>query len=369
MSMNIRNTFIGLLALIVSTAAAAGKKEVALNPQHPDQYVVAAGDTLWEVAGKFLKDPWQWPDLWESGNKAERPLHPGDVLTLTYVGGSPRLRLNGAGASATPPPRRSGDPLPVVKLSPKIRATDMAAEIPVIPLNAVRGFLSSPKVMSEDELNSAPYVIELSDNRRFAGAGEKVYVRGLEDAAQSTYGLFHQGSRYRDGESGEELGYEAVHVGDVSLAREGDPAIFMLTNAKREAMPGDRVLPLDDERIPSGYEPHAPEFDLKGHIIAFLDSDTTKVRGGGASSIGQYAVVAVDRGSGDGLEVGHVLEIYQHGRKIDDRLSGKPYDSATLPDEAAGSLLLFRCFERVSYGLVMHADHELRAGDLVRTPD
>ncbi|WP_221047530.1 LysM peptidoglycan-binding domain-containing protein [Methylogaea oryzae] len=364
--MNIRNTFIGLLTLIACTAATAGKKEVVLNPQHPDRYVVTAGDTLWDVAGKFLKDPWQWPDLWETGKKAERPLRPGDVLTLISVAGVPRLQLNGG--NGTPPPRRPGDPLPEVKLSPKVRASDMAAEIPLIPFNLVRAFLSSPKVVTHEELDNAPYVLELPDNRHFAGTGDKLYVRGLEDSSQDTFGVFHKGSLYKDGESGEELGYEAMSVGTARLTQEGDPAIFTLANTTREAVVGDRLLPQDDERIPSSYEPRPPAAEIKGHIIAFLDSDTTKVRGG-ASSIGQYAVVALDRGSSDGLEVGHVLEIDSRGKAVKDKVSGIPFDSPDLPNEAAGSLLIFRCFERVSYGLIMHTSRELRLGDVVRTPN
>ncbi|TAN46994.1 MAG: LysM domain-containing protein [Methylococcaceae bacterium] len=353
--MNIRITLIGLLTLTIGTGAMAEKKELVLNPQHPEQYVVAQGDTLWDVAGKFLKDPWLWPELWAAGDGSTRILHPGDVLRLSQVDGKPRLLLNDPGTA----PRRRGGALPVVKLSPKVRATDISGEIPVIPLSTIRAFLSSPKVVEESTLDNAPYLLALADGRSVAGTGEKIYVQGVDAADQSAYGLFHKGKPFLDGDSGDELGYEAIQVADVSLLQEGDPAIFQINHAFREVKAGDRLLPLDDERVPSRYEPHAPDVELKGHIVGIM---------GDAPHVGHYSVVVVDKGGNDGLEVGHVLDVTRNNRVVPDTRSNNPYEEITLPPEVVGNLLIFRTFERVSFGLIMKASLGLTVGDVVQTP-
>lgn len=351
--MNIRIILIGWLALTACTGFAAEK--LVLNPQHPEQYVVTADDTLWDVAGKFLKDPWMWPELWADGDKTTRVLHPGDVLKLTQVDGKPRLLLNDPGSSI----RRQGGALPVVKLSPKVRATDLSGAIPVIPLSTIRAFLSSPKVVEESVLDNAPYLLALADGRSVAGSGDKIYVQGLDSNAQSTYGLFHKGNPFLDGDSGDELGYEAIQVGEVSLVQEGDPAIFQVTRAFREVKTGDRLLPTDDERVPSRYEPHAPDVELTGHIIGIM---------GDAPHVGHYSVVVVDRGGDDGLEVGHVLDVTRNNRVVTDQRSNNPYEEVALPPEVVGNLLIFRSFEHVSFGLIMKASLGLTVGDVVRTP-
>ena len=66
--------------LTVATYAAA----VDLRGDHPDTYVVQRGDTLWDIAGRFLKRPWLWPEIWQANPQVQNPhlIYPGDVLSL-----------------------------------------------------------------------------------------------------------------------------------------------------------------------------------------------------------------------------------------------------------------------------------------------
>jgi hypothetical protein len=63
-----------------------------------------------------------------------------------------------------------------------------------------------------------------------------------------------------------------------------------------------------------------------------------------------------------------VLRIDQRGETIRDIVSPDPRDKVTLPDEQAGLLMIFRTFDRVSFGLVMHAIRVIHVGDRVRNP-
>ena len=78
-------------------------QDVSVRSDHPDRYVVVKGDTLWDISGRFLDKPWQWPSIWHANPQIENPhlIYPGDVLTLVYVDGVPQLRLSREGTESS----------------------------------------------------------------------------------------------------------------------------------------------------------------------------------------------------------------------------------------------------------------------------
>ena len=85
------------------------------------------------------------------------------------------------------------------------------------------------------------------------------------------------------------------------------------------------------------------------------------------SKVAKYDVVVIDRGEQDGVEVGHVLQIDRAGETVRDIIAGGGAE-VTLPDEKAGVLMVFRVFDRVSYGLVMESSRVIHRHDVVHTP-
>ena len=80
--------------------AAVGQPAPVLNPRHPESYVVQRGDTLWDIASMFLRDPWLWPEIWQINQQVENPhlIFPGDILSLAYLDdGRPVMRRDGVG--------------------------------------------------------------------------------------------------------------------------------------------------------------------------------------------------------------------------------------------------------------------------------
>jgi hypothetical protein len=148
-------------------------------------------------------------------------------------------------------------------------------------------------------------------------------------------------------------------VGDAQLEQAGDPATLLLTRSAEEIRIGDRLLPFEPEPIRIQFQPHAPKAFVRGHIISVL---------GGVSQIGQYSVVAIDKGITDGLEAGHVLQIWQQGPTVRDVAGSRYGETVVLPEQKAGLLMVFRPFERVSYALVMQATRFLHVLDSVQTP-
>jgi hypothetical protein len=266
-------------------------------------------------------------------------------LTLTYVDGKPQLRMTRG--------------YPTVNMSPQIREESLDKAIPTIPIDSIKQFLTRTIVVGEGELDSAPYVIQSADEHVVTGAGDRVYVRGIEGENEPLFDIFEPGDAYIDPDTGEVLGYQALYVGTGPVQQFGDPATLLLSETTREVRVGDRLLPMKRTGSITHFQPHAAPPGVEGRIMSVID---------GVTEIGQYDVVAINRGTREGMETGHVLKIFQAGKVIRDEISGKRNDKVKLPDEEAGILMIFSTFEKVSLGLVMEATRAIHINDIVRTP-
>ncbi len=363
-----------------------------LRDDAPETYVVAPGDTLWSIAGRFLEDPWRWGEVWR-GNDVGDPnlIYPGDVLRLSTDGGRPSIGVDRAGGY-------SGG-LRVVKLSPKVRASSLANAVPTIPIASIAPFLTQPYVAETADVRRAPYVVGFPDERIVAGVGDSVYVRRIDDTATRQFQILRPGDTLVDPDTNEELGHLAVFVANADLQRVGDPATLQVVNSEREVSIGDRVIPAALEEPLSNFFPRPGPAGLRGRIIAVLN---------GVSQIGQFDVVVLNKGTEDGVARGDVFEVFQGGRKErDEVLAGEsdfnwknespfstdfwyganakifrwrsdpfppavdvryPRPTFVAPYERSGALLVFRTFDRVSFALVMEATRAMRVQDRVAAP-
>ena len=350
-------------------------EEIQINPTHPDQYTVVKGDTLWDISGKFLNHPWQWPELWSSNSQIKNPnlIYPGDTIYFSMVNGKPQLNLTRNEQQIYPPAYstcvlseedvKNGRTHFTVsedgKLMPCIRETLIKQSVELIPRESIAQFLTSPKVVRENELNNAPYVIDIAGEHLVAGEGDRLYVRSINPSDSPFYTVYRAGKTYTSPESGEILGYEAKYIADITLQQAGDPATLFINKSSSEIRKGDRVMPKTEDEVTLNYFPRPPEKSITGSIISVL---------GGVSQIGLYDVVVLDKGTQDGILTGHELTIYHKGKSINDPFSPIKNDIVKLPDEIAGTLMVFRPFERVSYALVMKATQAIHILDKVQTP-
>ena len=350
--------------------------EIKLNPSHPDRYTVIKGDTLWDISGRFLKNPGQWPRLWGYNKQIKNPnlIYPGDTIYFSMVNGQPQLSF-----SPTELVTESPSQSPCVfqdedikngrtpfaqstggKLQPCIRESVAEKAIKLIPAEAIQKYLSLPRVVGQNELNAAPYVIGFAGEHLIAGTGDKVYVRAIDRPDSLAYTVYREGDTLKSPITQEILGYQANYIADLTLLETGDPATLAIKKAKSEIQIGDRILPTDEQDIVLNYIPMPPEESIKGNIIGVLD---------GVTQIGRYNVVVIDKGTVDGLQIGHELEIYQRGKIARDPFSPVKNDEVQMPDEFAGTLMVFRPFEKVSYALVMKAQKDIHVLDKVQTPE
>jgi len=325
---------------------------IDLKPGHPVEYVVKEGDTLWDLSQKFLDDAWLWPEIWQLNEQIENPhlIYPGDVIGLVYKGEQVKVTVKERSESAP----SDG----TVVLKPSARITPISTAIPPIPMSSIASFMTNSRIVKSADLKDAPYVVAGDDSRLLAGGGGKVYARGFgKMEPESGYGVFRKGQVFVDPDTSEVLGLEAREIGAGSiLAWDGDVATLSLATTREEVMIGDRLLTSEDRQVVANFMPSPPPEGLYGRMLAVLS---------GVTQIGQYNVVVVNLGERDGLKEGNVLAVYREGDSIVDRVTRQ---KVRLPSERAGLMMLFRVFEKVSYGLVLKAKRPLAVGDEVRSP-
>ncbi|WP_426142607.1 LysM peptidoglycan-binding domain-containing protein [Pseudomonas sp. DWP3-1-2] len=337
-----------LLALLLLASTGLVQAQVQLREGHPERYTVVVGDTLWDISGKFLSQPWKWKEIWRANPQIQDPdlIYPGDSLSLVYVDGQPRIVLN------------RGESRGTVKLSPRVRSTPIVEAIPSIPLGAINAFLLSNRIVDDPaQFDEAPYIVAGNAERVLSGVGDRIYARGTFDPAHSMYGIFRQGKSYIDPETQEVLGINADNIGTGEIiATEGDIATLMLRRTSEEVRLGDRLFTSEERAINSSFLPSAPQSPIDGLIL-----DVPR----GVTQIGVFDVVTLDKGKRDGLQEGNVLAIFKTGETVRDRITG---EQVKVPDERSGLLMVFRTYDKLSYGLVLQANRSLAIMDKVRNP-
>ena len=340
--------------------AEAPKKEIRVKAQHPRQYTVKKGDTLWGISSLFLKDPWYWPEIWQKNQQVQNPhlIFPGDVLTLVYVNGQPQILVNESQHKDIQQTSEDSG-LPVKKLSPSVRTSPLEASIPSIPGDAIRQFLTKPRVVTKETLDNAPYIVGSEYGNLILGSNDRVYIRGEIDKERVRFSVFRPGKALRDPQTDEILGYEAIYTGEVRITEYDDPASADLTYTEREVLIGDRLLPEDRSKMENLYVPHVPDKEVTAQIMELNEALT---------GVAQLQVVTINKGERDGMEVGHLLATFSSGDTVRDRHNKRSSKPVKLPNERSGLVMIFKTFDQVSYAITLESKRVIRNYDYLHTP-
>ncbi len=348
-----------------------------LAPSAPDHYTVKSGDTLWGISGLFLARPWRWPELWGMNLQEVRNPHliyPGQQLFLLKKDGRALLSTRGA----------SSGELTTVRVSPRTRSASLTSSaLPTLNPSLIEPFLADPIVVDENSLQQAPRIVATREQRVMLSKGDRAYGRGSPEAPLAdvqglpvNYRVVRNAVPLKDPQSGEILGYEAYYLGQAALLKGEStrettdsagkitvdvvPASLDILAAKEEIRVGDRLLPEPARELLS-YVPRAPTQSVEGRVVSIYGSGVTN------SNAAQSQVVSINKGTRDGLQHGHVLTLLSDGGRLVDRTDpGKP--TMKLPDEVNGTLMVFRAFDRVSYGLILDIQNGVKVGDRLVTP-
>ena len=338
-----KKTLLGIVAAC-AIAIAAIAAEAPFNEDVPEKYTVKKGDTLWDISDLYLRDPWLWPEIWYANPQIANPhlIYPGDIISMVYIDGRPRLMLEKRD-------RR-------VKLAPEVKVVPESEAIPALPLDIINSFLTRNRIVTQEEVDRAPYVVAGYEKKLLSGSGDTFYARGQFDETP-TYGLYRVGEPYLDPVTQEILGIRAQDVGSAKVQRVADDIATMLaTRSLEEVRIGERLLPHEERPLNSIFYPSAPESTVEGEIMAVE---------GGITQVGHLDVVSINRGEREGLEAGNILAIFKRGEEVTDYIAK---EKINLPNEQAGLLMIFRAFEKMSYGLVIKAERPLAVNDIVKNP-
>jgi hypothetical protein len=379
--------------LVTMLASAAMAQDVTIRTDHPDEYVVVKGDTLWDISGKFLQHPWQWPAIWHANQQIENPhlIYPGDRISLVYIDGQPRLVVN--------------NNRPTVRLSPGPRKIHRE-EIPPIDWSLIKKFITNARVLPAESFSDLPYVVANESNRESGTVKDLTYVRGMDGRLGQEFaivrmrhiyyddnGVMERGKHRRFAEhfepineypgdiwdgtlswrrkNPEVLGFEFWDIGVGRLVKKGDPATLEIQSGRTEVKEGDFILPLDDFVHDPQLIPHAMDAVPEGmEVIALTQS---------SYGSGHYQVIAISAGKNQGVETGHVFSAFRPGKRIQDQVkypigswaSNKTLNGSkvTLPDQFSAHILVFRVFDEVSYAIIMDGDRPVRERDILKHPD
>ncbi|GGW65758.1 LysM peptidoglycan-binding domain-containing protein [Alishewanella tabrizica] len=359
-------------ALISCFVTAVFADVLKLRPGAPATYVVKPGDTLWDISGLYLSEPWLWPQLWQANPQVANPhlIFPGDVLYLTYDSeGRPRLTTNVINNK------------PAVRLSPQSRMTHKNPDaIATLPLGIIRPFLTYEQALSQEQIDALPYILGSNTASKSAADTHTLYVNA-ELVAGASYAIYRQGSPYVNPENGEVLGYETKLIASTRAFRAGSaktdttalvPASLNVLSVTREIRQGDKVIPAyDNQALPAYFVMTKPEQPVDGQIIAA----TSDLR-----EFAKMDIVVLNRGQAQ-LAAGHMLGIYRSSPTVVDGREGPVYledatklqkvlrdfggEALAMPREKVGELMVFKVSDNVSFAIVTQTSRPVRVGDQI----
>ena len=350
----------GVAYMDVAVAASPNQNPPALKASAPYVYVVKRGDTLWDIAGKFLNSPWRWKEIWASNRDVKNPhwIYPGDKLLLCTLDGRPLIgKDEGDGCEGIIRRHQGG-----ASLQPQIRIESLANTIPVVPLAYIQQWLDHSIVVSPESLTNIPYILGAADNRVITGAGQTVYARGNGLVTGQQYGVFRQGEPYTFTDAtGKKInaGIELVEVASATaVANENDITTLELTKSfNAEVRKGDFVLPQYDNNMPSLFYPTIPNEVTDGGQVVRVQ--------GSIGTAAQHGVVTLDRGALHGVKSGQVFSIYQKGETVRDP---QTKEMVKLPNQRVGTVMIFKAFDQLSYAYVLDSSLPIKVGAEIQPP-
>jgi LysM domain len=319
--------------------ATASPTEADLRPNVEQPYIVKKGDTLWDIANHFFRDPFKWLKIWEQNLYISNPdlIYPGNKIWF-----SPKAVKTGG--------------LLVEKLHPEIHIKPAEHIEPAVNTSMVVTALQRQDFIGPDDMAVSGYVLNSPDDRINYGANDKLYVK-LQQPADigSVFDVFRATDPVTDPATGKVAGILVTHLGQVRVTgQSGDVTEALVTRAFEEISRGDRLKPA--KSIDTNVQPDYPAKPLAGDIMYLRDN----------AEAGQYQVVGINLGALDGLKTGSVLNVLRKGRIVEDPLSGA---AVTLPEENIGQLMVLDPQPHASIALVTRSTDPIKIGDVVRNAE
>ncbi len=319
------------------------------------------GDTLWDISKKFLKNPYRWREIWAGNKHVKNPhwIFPGDRLLMCTYNGKPLIgKDEGDGCDGII--RRYDNQ--TINLQPQVRVESLNNTIPVIPLDSIKNWLERSTIVPVNSTKNIPYVVGAKDQRVLAAKGQNIYVRGNGLEIGQRYSVYRENDPYimLDAKGKKyNAGLELVEVASgIATKQAGDITTLEVTDSyNSEIRRGYFVMQEYEAMLPTLFYPvNAEEVIAGGKVI--------RVQGSiGAAAVG--SVVSLDRGTNQGVKVGHVFNVNELGQTIKDQVTN---ETIQLPSENVGSVMVFKAFDNISYAYVLESSLPINVGAALTPP-
>ncbi len=320
----------------------------------PDVYTVRPGDTLWDITGRFLGNPWDWPRVWAYNPEITNPhwIYPLD-----------HIRLRG-GVSDEAPALAQGSAQEGLSLSP---SSTRSASGTI--------FLGDQGFLDPEQFERTGTIVGSPEEHMLLAPTDDVYVsfgEGQEPRVGGEYSVFvelepNPGREYNTERSASERGTLIRIVGTVKL-RSYDPDRNVGRGTITEAMdPIERGFHIAD--IPREFhmvEPRANESDVSAEVVATLRPRII---------VGANQVIFANAGSVQGVQVGNRLFVVREGDSWRDGINdhsidtgatvAQPTEPEDYPPEIVAEARVVAIRQNTATLLVTRAVVEIVVGDLL----
>lgn len=319
-------------------------------PAAPDDYIIAKGDTLWDLAGEWLKDPHLWPQIWDLNRYIvdSHWIYPGDPLARP---GKPTVV-----PAEGPPEQPSADkPDQVRAEQPAVAPRGEAAPAAALPPEPVALWEEVYCTGWIDPAHSTSALrIAGTETEKLAPAqGDVVYLNqgrsqgvlpGMELAVyREVHSVTHPATHERMGNVIRRLGKLRV------LASQDNSAAAVIEKSCDYMLAGDEVGPWGEIPIPaaasmSEFDPYdlTPSGGPVGYVIQGRDK---------LLAMGRGHILYTDLGEDRGVKPGDVLTIYR--------------ENGDLPRKVLGRAVVLMTEAGTSAAKVTRSTRELLIGDRV----
>lgn len=314
----------------------AAVSDSGVKSELPQPYVVKKGDTLWDIANYFFKEPMKWMKIWERNLYITNPdlIYPGNEI---WFDGS-KIKVGG---------------LTTVRPQPKVVIKPVERLEGILDSSISLAALKRQDFINPNEVEGIGYLLDSQDERINFGVNDRVYIK-LNQPAEvgQLFDVFRTTKMISDPNSGEPVGALIEHLGQLKAGTQSD-GIYRaeVVKAFEEISRGDRLKPA--KMINPRITPTTLAHPASGSVLYIRN---------GAHEAGQNQVVGISLGLKDGMKAGVMMSLYKGGRVVTDRVTDK---AVKLPREKIGDVIVLVPQERASIAMVTRSTEAVNIGDTV----
>jgi len=370
------------LAMAAPVFVKAGDQAASENAQ--GTHNVIKGDTLWDISGKYLKNPFLWPEVWKQNPEIKNPdlIYPGDRVRIPGMPGEAEAapaagKAAEAEAAGAVPEGKPGetakgkspfDEEPFVDISQtllripekedkKIISLDETAK-PKIPV-ATLGTILEAGFISDDTDHVIPLSGSPMGDREFFTIEDLVYLPKDEDVAPGTLLVTTRDEEDVDHPAtGKDMGSLVKVSGlmQVIEIKDGYP-VCKIIKSLYDIKKSDMAEPFKEPELV--YEPVPKDPALKGewgYVVAALDNTQLNA---------PVHAVYLDLGSDDGVKPGDVFTVRRINNKVAYKEPGHYYLVDTerdLPDVDVGEVQVIAVRNKTATAKVLTFDEPIKPG-------